>query len=574
MKLPSLDEFEAAVRDRWLSAKTRVTADGATYRLYNYTPGAQYERHWNEVTLAGRGLIVCVETGEVVAAPLAKFFNLGEQITDGVAAEMSDGEFEALVKMDGSLGIGYRFDGRICWATRGSFDSTQSAVAQQIWEARYAPKAQRLFEDWLHITPMCEIIHPDTRVVVRYNFDDLVLIAARDRFTGRNLQYDELQEIAQHFGMRLVERIHSTDVDALLNRARQLDGNNEGFVLHWVHAGHRVKVKGVEYMRLHKLLSGITPAYLAQCWYEGSVHSLLSGMPEEFREESEETLKELDSRVQELVEEVQRLYAAAPQVDQRAFAAWVKQQPEGLKGLLFARRQHDAADYATRIATETVAALIGQARLADVVALPPAIAEYEAALSERLWDETRTPEGRARLSALIPNLPKALRGELSGAIEELQPELVEARVRAFVQGKPEYASLNVDELFNDAPSPESAIEQHKTWIFSSPLELRSFLDRWRRCGRRDTANELALSLLAAAVRRGVVNELVAVLAPNAVALPVVVKELIARFESSWGLVEPTTLTFAMRDQCWQSARLMVRDQFIEEKRGVADRFDE
>lgn len=589
--LPRLEQFEEAVRDGWLSARTRVTAGGATYRLYNYTKGAQYERYWNDVTLVARGLIVCVETGEVVAAPLSKFFNLGEQIAEGVAAAMSEGEFEALVKMDGSLGIGYRIDGSMCWATRGSFDSTQSAVAQQIWEARYAPQACRLFEDWLRITPMVEIIHPDTRVVVRYNFDDLVLIAARDRFTGRYLQHDELEEISRHFGMRLVERIHGHDVDALLDRARDLDGNHEGFVLHWVRDGHRVKVKGNEYMRLHRLLSGITPQYLAQCWFEGSVRGLLAGMPEEFREESEATLAGLDERVLQIIAAVEAAYSGAPQSDQKAFAEWVKQQDASVKGLLFSRRLQLAANFPARIAAETAATLIAQSRLGEVLpegeSIHTVVARYEADLSDILWQETRTAEGRARLGALIPTLPKNLRGELSGAIENLQPDLVVARVRAYTQQKPEFASLNVDELFAAAASPQSPIEQHKTWIFSSPLELRSFLDRWRECGRRQTANALALSLLATAIRSGVVNELVAVLAPSAVALPDAVRELLAHFESAWralpndqsapeiyGNAGGTALTRVLLDQCWQSARQMVRDAYIEENKGAVDRFDD
>ena len=43
--------------------------------IYNYSAKTQYERIWNEITLACRGLILDAE-GNFVARPFAKFFNL------------------------------------------------------------------------------------------------------------------------------------------------------------------------------------------------------------------------------------------------------------------------------------------------------------------------------------------------------------------------------------------------------------------------------------------------------------------------------------------------------------------
>src|SRR5262245_58217419 len=111
--LPPLEAFEQALREGWLDTSTFVTTDGRTYRLFNYSRRAQYERHWDEVTTVARGLIICAETGEIVALPMPKFFNLGEVVSEGVVASAQSGPFEALVKLDGSCGIGYRVDGRI-----------------------------------------------------------------------------------------------------------------------------------------------------------------------------------------------------------------------------------------------------------------------------------------------------------------------------------------------------------------------------------------------------------------------------------------------------------------------------
>src|SRR4028119_412849 len=98
--------------------------------IYNYTPKAQYERVWNEVTLQCRGLILD-EGGKVVARPFRKFFNLEE--VDSLPAE----PFEVYEKLDGSLGILYWTGEQAFIATRGSFTSEQSRKANQILHARY-----------------------------------------------------------------------------------------------------------------------------------------------------------------------------------------------------------------------------------------------------------------------------------------------------------------------------------------------------------------------------------------------------------------------------------------------------
>lgn len=46
--------------------------------IWNYTEKVQYEKLWDEVTLACRGLVTMDETGEVVARPFKKFFNMEE----------------------------------------------------------------------------------------------------------------------------------------------------------------------------------------------------------------------------------------------------------------------------------------------------------------------------------------------------------------------------------------------------------------------------------------------------------------------------------------------------------------
>src|SRR4051812_27421593 len=87
--------------------------------IANYTEKAAYESHWDNVTLNCRGLIFNA-FGDILARPFPKFFNYGQ-----ASCPVIDLDEEAIVsdKMDGSLGILYKFDGKLAIATRGSFTS-------------------------------------------------------------------------------------------------------------------------------------------------------------------------------------------------------------------------------------------------------------------------------------------------------------------------------------------------------------------------------------------------------------------------------------------------------------------
>src|SRR5262249_23441430 len=159
-------------------------------------------------------------------------------------------------------------------------------------DEKYKQHEHLFFGEWAHITPVIEIIHPVTRVVVRYKYQDLPLIAARDRFTGKTLPHDFLQEVGARTGMPVVERIPSTDMEALLRRVEELDDNHEGFVLLWITENgeaYRVKCKGEQYKRLHRILSDVTPRVVAEHWLDGTSEELVREMPEEFRLETEQT---------------------------------------------------------------------------------------------------------------------------------------------------------------------------------------------------------------------------------------------------------------------------------------------
>ncbi len=70
----------------------------------------------------------------------------------------------------------------------------------------------------------------------------------------------------------------------------------------------------------------------------------------------------------------------------------------------------------------------------------------------------------------------------------------------------EIAGLDVDAIFAAAPSPSAPEGMHHVWVHSHPGLVRTFLDRWRYCGRGETAHVGARKLFGDAVQSGVATE--------------------------------------------------------------------
>lgn len=217
-------------------------------RLYTYTDECAYKRLWNPFSLMARGLVLDMEARQVVATPFPKFFNYGEGCAPETPMEpLPDEPFEVTEKMDGSLGIIFYHKGRWRCVTRGSFASEQARWAEKwLWG-----RTETLIPGHTYLV---EIIYAANKIVVPYTFEGLVLLAA---YTAEGHEYDRTNLLGA-WDERVVPIIDGHSLEDLLTIARTLPSSAEGFVVRFA-SGRRLKIKGDEYVRVHRLVSRVTP---------------------------------------------------------------------------------------------------------------------------------------------------------------------------------------------------------------------------------------------------------------------------------------------------------------------------
>lgn len=282
--------------------------------IFNYSEAAQYERVWNAATNACRGLIVRLANGvldgdaEIVARPFSKFHNLNtDYMPETQEANLPNEAPLVTTKLDGSMGIVYFYDGQYWIATRGSFDSDQARWAT----AWYRARSQEI--SWpADVTPVCEIIFSTNRIVVDYDFEGLILLSIIDNETGKELSRFDVEMWGAINEIEVVRRFDKS----LAECAAENISNEEGYVLTYSN-GVKVKVKFTEYVRLHRILTGLNPKTVWEMLsldQNEAIDKLLADpkMPEGFVKWLREVATDLKAKYAHIEREAQAVFAARP----------------------------------------------------------------------------------------------------------------------------------------------------------------------------------------------------------------------------------------------------------------------
>lgn len=251
-------------------------------RILNYTKKTQHRRIWDRYTTICRGLIIDWENN-ILNNPFTKFYNLGE--CEKLTIKNLPAEVPSVTeKLDGMLGILYEESDRKCGkegsgaiATRGMFDSDHAK-----WATKWLRSKGYCMEDFKDdYTYLLEIIYPGSKIVVNYkNRAELVLLAVRNNNNGYEL--DHVAE-AQELGLSYAKEYNFDGVDDIIEFLKNKKGaESEGFVCKYSN-GLRIKIKSADYLRLHKILTGVsTKDIWMSLRFKGNVDDIVELVPDEF----------------------------------------------------------------------------------------------------------------------------------------------------------------------------------------------------------------------------------------------------------------------------------------------------
>jgi RNA ligase len=283
--------------------------------IYNYSRTTQYVGKWDNITKSCRGLILDRE-GNVVAKSFDKFFNLEEHNPEEIPNE----EFEVYEKLDGSLGILFWYQGKWILASKGSFISDQAIKGKNILNSKYnvepIPKGY---------TTLVEIIYPENRIVCSYGNDEvLVVLSMVSNASGKELDYDSLLKINEETGLPVIKKYDGIQDYKTLKTLISKD--REGYVVRFRN-GFRIKIKGDEYVRLHRILTGFSNVDIWEYLKDKKdLNELLDKVPDEFDAWVRNTVNELNSQFEGIEKEYQWIFKVTKRVegieDRKIFAEY------------------------------------------------------------------------------------------------------------------------------------------------------------------------------------------------------------------------------------------------------------
>ena len=349
--------------------------------IYNYSRTCQYGGLWDEITLACRGLVLDNE-GNVIAKPFPKFFNYEEHTAEEIPNEL----FDVYEKMDGSLGICFYYERELTYteryklwfngnyetgmeyceeivpnfddpyfhptpktkgewhiATRGSFVSEQAVKGKELL-GKY--NFQKLHTDY---TYLFEIIYKENRIVCEYDFEDVVLLGVINTKTGIevNLNSDtedvRIQNIIKNIGFNVVTR-YNTFGEGFDELKKEISNSKEGYVIRFRN-GMRMKIKGDEYVRLHRILTNFSTTDIWELLRSGGdMNELLDRVPDEFDNWVKTTIRDLKYAHFQICERAGKLHDGFrygkygdvyPEPTKKEFAEFVMKQYEPLRSVMF-----------------------------------------------------------------------------------------------------------------------------------------------------------------------------------------------------------------------------------------------
>lgn len=233
-----------------LDSKSISSKESGSLVILNYGIECDFT---DPVVQEARGIIIDTDTLEVACWPFRKFGNYGESYADAIDWNTA----RVQEKIDGSIVKLWFNSGTSTWqwSTNSVIDAAQAHVMDGTFSFMDLIKRADNYKaiPWEHLdrdkTYIFEMVAPEQKIVIRYEYPFLYHIGTRSKVTG--------QESNDDIGIRKPTEYPLHSMTECLTAVKTLnpdDGiiTHEGFVVVDA-AWHRVKVKSPEYVYAHRL---------------------------------------------------------------------------------------------------------------------------------------------------------------------------------------------------------------------------------------------------------------------------------------------------------------------------------
>jgi RNA ligase len=221
-------------------------------------------------------------------------------------------------------------------ATRGSFTSEQAVKGKEMLD-----KLNTHFGLIPGHTYLFEIIYPENRIVVDYGgVEKLVVLGCFNNETGKEGNIDEMV----NEGFEVVTK-YNTFGEGFDILKREISNSKEGYVIRFKN-GMRMKIKGDEYVRLHRILTNFSTTDIWELLMtKGNMDEFLERVPDEFDKWVKNTISELKYAFFQISERAGKLHDGFrygkygdvdPEPTKKEFAEFVMKQQDILRPVMFA----------------------------------------------------------------------------------------------------------------------------------------------------------------------------------------------------------------------------------------------
>lgn len=276
-----------------------------------------------------RSIVIDVVAEKIALCPFRKFRNLNEceeNSTENIRKRIENAKcVEISNKLDGSMQSASWYNGRLLVAGSHAINTDNS------WRLRdgiIMLNANRNYIDMISSYPMYtfifEYISLKDAHVVKYKKEQegMYLIGIRNNETGEQASYARVTAFARRFNVPCTQIFAKTFDDVLKDVKIIKSDEQEGFVLNI--DGYMVKVKGDDYVQIHKIFSALSSTNLIiQNIADGTLDDLVAKVPATYIDKITEVYNIVSKYITYVDNLVDEYFRNAPKADRKEFMVWV-----------------------------------------------------------------------------------------------------------------------------------------------------------------------------------------------------------------------------------------------------------